>query len=110
MCVVAVTCARRRPGTLVVVTVIEVIYVVAATLWILVVAAALSVGIRCAVKLHRRRRRLNRLIEDVLLRLGIGGAAVSAAGRTAVVLQRLLREHGRDLPTARPGGRRWRIT
>jgi hypothetical protein len=44
---------------------IEVIYLVAATLWIGVVLAALCIGIRLVVKFRARRRRVNRLIDIV---------------------------------------------
>jgi hypothetical protein len=44
---------------------IEVIYLVAATLWIGAVLAALCIGIRLVVKFRARRRRVNRLIDIV---------------------------------------------
>ncbi|RAV01853.1 hypothetical protein DQP56_06835 [Mycolicibacter senuensis] len=47
--------------------VVEVIYLVAATLWILVVTAAVCVGGRYFLKLRARRRRINRLIGGVRL-------------------------------------------
>lgn len=48
-------------------TAVDVIVLVAAILWILVVVAALVVGIRVTLKLRARRRRLNRVL--YLLRL-----------------------------------------
>jgi hypothetical protein len=47
--------------------VVEVIYVVAATLWIVVVSAAVCIGGRYFLKLRARRRRINRLIGGIRL-------------------------------------------
>lgn len=47
--------------------VVEVIYLVAATLWILVVTAAVCIGARYFLKLRARRRRMNGLIDGVCL-------------------------------------------
>jgi len=48
-------------------TAVDVIVLVAAILWILVVVAAVVVGIRVTLKLRARRRRLDRVLD--LLRL-----------------------------------------
>lgn len=84
--------------------VVEVIYAVAAALWILVVVAVLCIGVRGMVKLRSHRRRINRLIDGVRLPLQLGSVAVlflrwceqagrpytATAGKTALVLQRLI--------------------
>ncbi len=44
---------------------VEVIYLVAATLWIGVVVAALCIGIRLVLKFRARRRRVNRFLDIV---------------------------------------------
>jgi hypothetical protein len=44
---------------------VEVIYLVAATLWIGVVVAALCIGIRLVLKFRARRRRMNRFLDIV---------------------------------------------
>ncbi|MCW2512020.1 MAG: hypothetical protein JWR11_1062 [Mycobacterium sp.] len=44
---------------------VDVIYLLAAILWIGVVLAALAVGIRVAVKFRARRRRINRVLAAV---------------------------------------------
>lgn len=48
-------------------TVVEVIYLVAATLWIFVVTAALCIGGHYLLKLRARRRRMTGLIDGVRL-------------------------------------------
>ena len=58
-----------------VMAVVETIYLVAATLWILVVTAALCIGARVVVKLRRRRRRVHRLLRIALLPLEIARGA-----------------------------------
>lgn len=80
----------------------EVIYLVAATSWILVVTTALCIGVRCMVKLRHRRRRMNRLIDGVRLPIQIGAAAVATAGTAVGVLQRLISAHGPALRLALP--------
>jgi predicted nucleic acid-binding protein len=54
-----------RPCTLVDMTAVEVIYLVAAILWIGVVIGALAVGIHVALKLRAKRRRINRILAVV---------------------------------------------
>jgi Flp pilus assembly protein TadB len=44
---------------------VEVIYLLAASLWIGVVVAALCIGVRMVVKFRARRRRMNRLLDLV---------------------------------------------
>lgn len=56
------TWAGTRWGRVVGMTAVEVIVLVAAILWIVVVVAALVVGIRVTLKLRARRRRIERLI------------------------------------------------
>ncbi|MEB3051552.1 hypothetical protein KV112_17715 [Mycolicibacter sp. MYC123] len=71
--------------------VVEVIYLVAALLWIFVVVAALCVGGRYMLRLRARRRRVNGLIDNVRLtieRLVVPYRAVAAGG--AAVLQRVV--------------------
>lgn len=71
--------------------VIELIYLVAATLWIFVVVAALCIGGRYMLKLRARRCRMNRLIDGV--RVSLEGAVApyrALAGGGAAILQRLV--------------------
>ncbi|MBS9534696.1 hypothetical protein KIH27_13970 [Mycobacterium sp. M1] len=81
-------------------TVIETIYLVAATLWILVVVAALAIGGRYLLKLRARRRRVTRLIDSV--RLSVERVAdpyrVIAGGCAAFLQQRV----GGSGPARRP--------
>ncbi len=44
---------------------VEVIYLLAATLWIGVVLAALCIGVRFVLKFRARRRRINRVLDVV---------------------------------------------
>jgi hypothetical protein len=41
---------------------VDVIYLLAASLWIVVVVAALCIGVRVALKFRARRRRMHRLL------------------------------------------------
>ncbi|WP_157546108.1 hypothetical protein [Mycobacterium sp. IS-1742] len=50
-------------------TAVEMIYLVAATLWIVVVVAALGIGVRLMIKLRARRRRMNQILAVVRLPL-----------------------------------------
>lgn len=59
------TLARPRPGTLVGMTAVEVIYLIAAILWIGAVLAALAIGTYVALRLRARRRRVTRLLGAV---------------------------------------------
>ena len=78
----------------------EMIYLVAATLWILVVVAAVAVGGRYALKLRARRRRVTRLIENVRLSVERAAAPYRAvAGGGAALFQQWVRGSG---PTRRP--------
>jgi len=54
----------------------EVIYVLAATLWILTVVAALCIGVRFMAEFRRRQRRMNRLLDVVRVPIRLGGRAV----------------------------------
>jgi hypothetical protein len=56
---------------------VQVIYVVAASLWIFVVLAALCIGCRFIVKFHKRRRRMSRLLDVVRVPIEIGTRGVS---------------------------------
>ena len=49
------------------VSVVEMVYLVAATLWIVVVVAATCVGVRVMLKIRARRRRMNQLLAVVRL-------------------------------------------
>ncbi|GFG83878.1 hypothetical protein [Mycolicibacter algericus] len=62
--------------TLVVMAVVEVIYVVAASLWILVVLTALGIGCYLMVKFRKSRRRMNRLFGLVRVPVQFGAHAV----------------------------------
>lgn len=53
--------------------VVETIYLVAATLWIVVVVAGACVGVRVALKIRARRRRMNQLLALVRLPLVLAG-------------------------------------
>ena len=44
---------------------VEVIYLLAASLWIGIVVAALCIGVRVVMKLRARRRRMNRFLDVV---------------------------------------------
>jgi hypothetical protein len=65
---------------------VEVIYVVAATLWIFVVLSAVCIGCRLIMKIRARRRRMTRLLRVAR------PYAVTAGNRTAVGLRMLLSE------------------
>lgn len=68
---------------------VEVIYLVAATLWIGVVVAALCIGIRLVLKFRARRRRVNRFLDivwiPVLLCTGQGQRRRPGIRRTRAV-------------------------
>lgn len=49
------------------------IYLVAATLWIVVVLAALGIGARVVLKMRARRRRMNQILALVRLPLLLAG-------------------------------------
>jgi len=72
---------------LVVVAAVDVIYVVAATLWILVVLTAVAIGCRLIVKIRARRRRMRRLFGVVRVprqlgrRIGVLLRSCDRAGR-----------------------------
>lgn len=68
-------------------TVVEVIYLVAATLWIFVVVAALCIGGHYMLKLRARRRRMTGLIDSVRLSVErvIGPYRAVAAGGAALL-------------------------
>ncbi|MBB2773543.1 hypothetical protein [Mycolicibacterium monacense] len=53
--------------------VVEMIYLVAATLWIVVVVAALGIGVRVMLKVRARRRRMNQLLAVVRFPLLLAG-------------------------------------
>lgn len=80
---------------------VEVIYLVAATLWILVVVAALCVGGHYLLKLRARRRRVTGLIASVRLSVerAVGPCWAVAAGGAAIV-QRVVGGFGPDVLTA----------
>jgi hypothetical protein len=81
--------------------VVEVIYVVAATLWIFVVVAALCVGGHYMMKLRAKRRRMNGLIDSVRLSIErTVGPYRAVAGGSAAVLQRLVDGLGPDVRAA----------
>jgi hypothetical protein len=84
-----VTRTQPRHSTLIVMAAVEVIYLVAATLWIGVVVAALSIGVRLVLKFRARRRRMNRFIDivwiPVLLCTGQGQRRRSRFGRPRAV-------------------------
>ncbi len=69
---------------------VEVIYLVAASLWIVVVVTVACIGVRVALKLRARRRRVQRLLDLVLGR---------GTGRSWRVDQRVLTALG--MPPAR---------
>ncbi|ORW63812.1 hypothetical protein [Mycolicibacter senuensis] len=72
-------------------TVVELIYLVAALLWIFVVVAALCVGGHYLLKLRARRRRVNGLIDGVRLFIaGAVGPYRAVAAGSAAILQRLV--------------------
>lgn len=54
-------------------TAVEMIYLVAATLWIVVVLAALGIGARVVLKMRARRRRMNQILALVRLPLLLAG-------------------------------------
>ncbi|WP_409428636.1 hypothetical protein [Mycobacterium sp. SMC-11] len=72
-------------------SVVEVIYLVAAMLWIVIVVAAACIGGHYMVKLRARRRRVTGLIDTVRLPIEriIGPYRALAAGGAAV-LQRVV--------------------
>lgn len=58
-------------------TALELVYLVAATLWIVVVTAAAVIGVRVLVKVRARRRRINQLLGVVRLPVALVLAASS---------------------------------
>jgi hypothetical protein len=68
---------------------VEVIYLVAATLWIGIVLAALCIGIRLVLKFRARRRRVNQFLDivwiPVLLCTGQGPRRRSGIRRARAV-------------------------
>jgi hypothetical protein len=99
----------------------QVIYVVAASLWIFVVLAALCIGCRFMAKLHNRRRRISRLFDVVRVPNQIGTRGVlflrwceracrpygdSARKKVAFRLQTLISEFRPDGRAARPSASR----
>ena len=93
---------------------VEVIYVAAASLWIVVVLAALGVVGYCIVKFRARRRRMNRLFGALRVPIQFGAQGVlllrrcEDAGRTvALRIPMLLNELRSDRRAAlRPGSSR----
>jgi hypothetical protein len=73
-----VTAPRRRGSTLDQVAVFEVVYLVAAILWIVVVTAAAVIGLRVMLKVRARRRRVNQLLSVVRLPVAL---VLAASGR-----------------------------
>lgn len=73
-----VTEARRQASTLDDVTAPELVYLVAAILWIVVVTVAVVVGVRVMLKVRARRRRMNRLLSLVRLPVAL---VLAASGR-----------------------------
>lgn len=89
-----------------VMAVVEVIYVVAATLWIFVVLAALCIGGHYALRLRAKRRRMNGWIDSVRLSIDRAvGPYRAVAGGSAALLQRLVGGLGPDVRTAFPSSR-----
>lgn len=100
----------------------EVIYVVAASLWIFVVLAALGIGCHFLVKFRKRRRRMNRLFDVVRVPIHVGAQGVlllrryecavgpygaTACNKVALRLQMLISELRSDRRAAFcPGSRR----
>lgn len=68
--------------------VVEAIYLVAATLWILVVTAAVLLGGRYFLKLRARRRRINRLVGGVRLSLERAMGPYRAVARPVLAVSR----------------------
>lgn len=123
ICVLPETSARLQQWTLVVMAVVEVIYVVAASLWILVVLAALGISCYFMVKSRKSRRRMNGLFDVVRVPIQLGaqgvlllrrcenvGRSYGAAARDTVVprLQMLISESrsGRRAALSPGSGRR----
>ncbi|MCV7418703.1 hypothetical protein [Mycolicibacterium litorale] len=52
---------------------VEMVYLVAATMWIVVVVAAVAVGVRVMLKMRARRRRMNQILAIVRLPLLLAG-------------------------------------
>lgn len=59
-------------------TALELVYLVAATLWIVVVTVAVIVGVRIMLKVRARRRRVNQLFGLVRLPVAL---VLAASGR-----------------------------
>jgi hypothetical protein len=85
--------------------VFEVIYTVAATLWILVVVAALCIACRVMAKLRTRQRRINRLFGVLHVPIVIGKHGVlflwlceRAGRRYSGHVQPLYRRRRRSIP------------
>lgn len=101
----------------------QVILVVAASLWIFVVLAALGIGCHFMVKFRKRRRRMNRLFDVVRVPLQFGTQGVlllrrceyasrpygaTACNKVALGLQMLISELRSDRQAAHSPGRRRR--
>lgn len=81
--------------------VVEVIYLVAATLWIFVVLAALCIGGHYMLRLRAKRRRINGWIDGVRLSIERAvGPYRAVAGGSAALLQRLVDGLGPGVRTA----------
>lgn len=81
--------------------VVEVIYVVAATLWIFVVLAALCIGGHYVLRLRAKRRRMNGWIDGVRLSVERAvGPYRAVAGGGSALLQRFVDGFGPDVRTA----------
>jgi len=81
--------------------VVELIYLVAAVLWIFVVVAALCIGGHYMLKLRAKRRRMNGLLDSVRLSVERAvGPYRAVAGGSAALLQRLFDGLGPEVRTA----------
>jgi hypothetical protein len=87
---VTVTYGQWPCGRLVVVVAFEVIWTVAALLWIGVVLAVLIVAARVLVKTRARRRRINRLLGAARIPLLFGDYAIAVIAAKPALPQRLL--------------------
>ena len=80
---------------------VDVIYLLAASLWIGIVVATLSIGVRVVLKLRARRRRMNMLLDLVRtpVRLCTGQAVLGS--RQAHGWRRVGRQYRRAKRTVR---------